>query len=185
MVGHLDHVEVVFDHQYAVTGFDQPVQAGQQVDDVSQVQTGGRFIQDIQDVAAPPQLAEFARQFDALGLAAGKRGGGLSQGKVAQSQLIQRPDLLRDGGAFLEKRNPLLHGHVQHVRDGLPPVGHLECFRVVPVPLAGLARNFHVRHEVELGRDRTFAVALRTASLGYVEAEPARSVSPGPGCLSL
>src|SRR5690606_39751666 len=57
-VGGLDHVQVVLDHHHRVAVVAQPVQHGQQVLDVMEVQAGRGLVEDVQGAAgvAPAQL---------------------------------------------------------------------------------------------------------------------------------
>src|SRR5579863_6548130 len=50
VIGGLDYVEVVFDHQHRVAGVYQSVEALQQTLDIRQVQPGGGLIEDIHGV---------------------------------------------------------------------------------------------------------------------------------------
>ncbi len=70
VVGGFDDVEVVFDDQDAVTGFDEPFEAFQEAGDIGEVEAGGGFIEDVEDVFAAAEFAEFLGELDALGFAA-------------------------------------------------------------------------------------------------------------------
>ena len=87
-VGRLDHVQIVLDHQHRVAQVDQPVEHGQQLLDVVEVQAGGRLVEDVERVAGV-DAGQFGGQLDALGLAAGERGRGLAQRQVAQADFLQ------------------------------------------------------------------------------------------------
>ena len=52
VIHRLDHVEVVFDHNYGVTVVDESVQTLQQPIDVGKVQSGRGFIEDVKVVPA-------------------------------------------------------------------------------------------------------------------------------------
>ena len=54
------------------------------------------------------QLAEFGRNLDALGFAAGERRGGLAERQVAEAEIVEHLDLLADGGLVGEERRRLL-----------------------------------------------------------------------------
>ena len=87
-VGTFDDVQIVLDDQYGVALIDQPLQDIHQPTNVVEVQSRGRFVQQIERLARvdPRQLRG---QLDALGLAAGERRGGLTEGQIAQSDSIE------------------------------------------------------------------------------------------------
>jgi hypothetical protein len=102
VVGHFDDVEVVLDHDHGVAFFHEFVEHGEQVADVFKVQAGGGFVEDING-AAGVFFGKFFRKFYALGFAAGKCGGLLAEGDVAEANLLQGFDFAIDGGNGLEK----------------------------------------------------------------------------------
>ena len=51
-VGRFQHVEVVLDHEQAVTRVQQFPEGGQQFHDVVEVQTGGRFVEHVEHALA-------------------------------------------------------------------------------------------------------------------------------------
>lgn len=65
-VRRLDHVHVVFDDDERVAGVDKEVKAVQQTLDVSQVETGGGFVEDVHNMATTLQLAELGSELDTL-----------------------------------------------------------------------------------------------------------------------
>src|SRR5437879_11617232 len=77
-VGLLDDVEVVLDDQHGVAEVDEPLQNVEKFSYVIEVQSCGGLVEDVER-AAGLALGEFARQLDALGLAAGKSCGGLAE----------------------------------------------------------------------------------------------------------
>ena len=160
VVGGFDDVEVVFDYDGGVAGVYQAVEAVQQAGDIGQVQAGGGFVEDVEGVTAALQFAQFAGQFDALGLAARKRGGGLAQGEITQAELIQYVDLAGDGGLVGKEGYPLFDRHTQDFGDVFAGVGNFEGFGVEAGALATLANPLDIGHEVELGGDGALARAL-------------------------
>ena len=84
MVGGFDHFEIMFDDDDRVAGVDQCVQHFQQLADILEMQPGGRFVEDVQRAAGGP-LREFLGEFDALRLAAGKRGRLLAEIDIAEA----------------------------------------------------------------------------------------------------
>ena len=94
-VGLLDDVEVVLDDEDGVAEVDQALQDVEQFADVVEVQAGGGLVEDVER-AAGLAAAEFAGQLDALGFAAGERGGGLAELDVAEADVDQRLQLVPD-----------------------------------------------------------------------------------------
>jgi hypothetical protein len=99
VVGGLDHVQVMLDYHNRVAGGHEAIKAFQQPFDVGEVQACGRLVEDVEDVFAPLQFAEFARQFNALSFAARERCRGLAQGDVAEAELVEHSDLFGNSGA--------------------------------------------------------------------------------------
>ena len=69
MVGHFDDVQMMLDQENGVPGIDELVQRLQQTFDVGQVQTGRRFIENVDRVLRPLQGAELGGDLDSLSLA--------------------------------------------------------------------------------------------------------------------
>ena len=67
-----DHVQIVFDHQNCIARFDKVLQNLQQHRDIGKVQTGRRFVQQIQRLAGAT-FDKFASQFNPLGFTTGQR----------------------------------------------------------------------------------------------------------------
>ena len=88
------------DHGVAVVA--QAVEHAEQHLDVGEVQAGGGFVEDVEG-AAGVALGQFEGQFDALGLAAGERGGALAEADVAEADLHQGVELAGDDGHRLKK----------------------------------------------------------------------------------
>ena len=70
VVSGLDEVEMMLDQQDGVPGVHQPVQRFQQTLDVGQVQTGRRFVQDVDGLLLSLEDAELSGDFDPLRFAA-------------------------------------------------------------------------------------------------------------------
>src|SRR2546426_7332687 len=86
----------MLDHEHAVPGVHQPIEHAAQGTHVVQVEAGRGLVEDVElaapahlGVAAPPAPAEreLARDFQALGLAARQRGGGLARSEEHTSEL--------------------------------------------------------------------------------------------------
>ena len=69
-IGGLDYVKIVLDDDDGVAVIAQSVQYAEQLFNVKEMQAGGRLIENIERIAGVA-LGQFARQLDALRLAAG------------------------------------------------------------------------------------------------------------------
>ncbi len=103
VIGRLDHVQVVLDHHDRMAGIDQPVQALQEPVNVGEVQARRRLVEDVQIVLAALELAEFAGEFDALGLAPGEDRRRVAELEVAEAELVQDGNLAGDRRLVLEE----------------------------------------------------------------------------------
>ena len=163
----------MLDHQHGIAGIDQALQHVKQLAHVLEVQARGGLVQNVERLArlAPVQLLG---QLHALGLAAGKRGGGLAQAHVAQAHIVEGLQLALDLGDVAKERQGLGHAHLEHVRNRLAAVGDLQCLAVVALAAADLARHVDIRQEVHLDIDLSIALARLAAAARDVEREAAR-----------
>src|SRR5712691_6610449 len=83
-VGLLDDVEMVLDDEHGVAEIDEPLQNVEEFSYVVKMQSRRGFVENIKRTAGLA-LGKFAREFDALGFAAGKSGGGLAESDVAEA----------------------------------------------------------------------------------------------------
>ena len=170
-VGGLDHIEVVLDHQHRVAQVDQAVQHFEQFADVGEVQSGRRFIEQVDGLAGGP-LAQFPRQLHPLRFSARQRGGRLTQLQVVQTHVVQRLQQLGDGGNRLEVPQRLLHIHVEHLGNRFPLEPHLERFVLEAVAVADRAGEPDVGEKVHFQPGRSIPLARLAATQRDVEAEP-------------
>src|SRR5699024_8655225 len=70
------------------------------------------------------------------------------------------------------------HGHVQHVKNALSLVLHVQGLTVVALSAADLAGYIHVGKEMHLDLDDAVAAAGLAAASLHLEAEPALFISP-------
>ena len=110
------------------------------------------------------KLAELARYLDALGLAAGEGGGGLSQTDVVEPHIFQYGKAAFEYRIIGEELAGLTYGHVQHFRDVQPPIADFEGFVIVALAPAHVAGDVHVGQEVHFHADLTVAAARLAAS---------------------
>lgn len=109
-----DNVEVMFDNNHGVSLFDQGMENFEQFVDVFKMQSGRGFVQNVQRFAGG-SFGQFFRQFDTLGFAAGKRGGGLTEVNVSEAYLAQKFQPVFEGRNGVEEDISLVYGHIQHV----------------------------------------------------------------------
>ena len=97
---------------------------------------------------------------------------------VAQTDVLQRLQLVFDRRDVLEEIERFGDGHLQNVGDRLALVGDLQRFAVVAPALADLAGDVDIGQEVHLDLDDAFALARFAAAALDVEGEPPRHVAP-------
>ena len=111
-VGGLDDVEVVLDDEEGAAAFDELAEGGEELGDVVEVEAGGGLVEDVEGAAAAlwPRCRSALRvvmragggevrgELDALGFAAGERGGGLAEADVAEADLVEHVELVDDLG---------------------------------------------------------------------------------------
>ena len=85
----------MFNDKYRITAVNDPLQNRNQTVHIVRMQTGRRFVKDI-DGLAGCLLLQFGSQFDTLRLTAGKRRGGLAELDIAKTDIIQRLQLVFD-----------------------------------------------------------------------------------------
>ena len=88
-VRRFDYVQVVFDNEHGVSDFDEVVQHFQQQLNVRKVQTRRGLVEQIER-AARTLLHQLAREFDALGFAAGKCWRRLADLQIVEANVVQR-----------------------------------------------------------------------------------------------
>ena len=102
------------------------------------MQAGGRFVQHIQGVTTAGPL-QFGRQLDALRLAAGQLGCGLTQPQIAEADIGQRLQGPCRCGQIGEELRGRRNGHLQYIGDRRAVELHLESFGLVAAAVAGRA----------------------------------------------
>jgi hypothetical protein len=117
-------------------------------------------------------LGEFLGELHALGLAAGQGRCLLAHMDVVEADPVEQGERLAHPRHRLEEVERLLHGHVEHVGDGLVPEQHVERFAVVALALADVAGDVDVGQEVHLDLDDAVALARLAAPALDVEREP-------------
>ena len=179
-VGGLDHLQVVLDHHHRVAALHQRVQHLQELAHVVEVEARRGLVEDVE--GAPGGAArELLGELDPLRFPARERGRLLAHLDVAEADALQGFQLVADCGHSLEESRGIVHGHRQHVRDGLVAVQDLQRLAVVAPALALLALDVDVRQEVHLDLDQAVALAGLAAPALDVEGEAPRLVAAGLG----
>src|SRR5262249_39413273 len=164
VVGGLYYVEMVLDDDHGVPGVDEAIEALEQTFDVGQVQPGCRFIEDVERVLRALQFRQLSGDLDALRLAARESRGRLAESEIAEAEIVEHLDLLRDHGVSGEERDALFNRHVEDIGDGLAAERDFECLGVEACTFAHCARHFNIGHEIKLRSDYAFALALLAAA---------------------
>ena len=148
--------------------------------DVVEVEAGGGFVEEIER-AAGGALGEFLGELDALGFAAGQRGGLLADLDVAEADALQRIHLVAHGRHGAEEFGGFVDGHVQHIGDGLVLELDVQRFTVVALSVAGIAGDIDIGQEVHLDLDDAIALAGFAAATLDVEGEASGFIAAGLG----
>ena len=167
----------MFDNQYGVPRVDKIVQDFEEQLNVGKVQSGCRFIEQIERLSGT-LLGEFLGELDALRLAARERGGRLAEFDIIEPDVMQRLQLVSHLRDVLEQLQQLLNIHLQHFGNRLAFELHLQRFTVVAMALADGARHPHVRQKVHLQLVRAISFTRLASATGHVKAKPSRFVAP-------
>ena len=179
-VGGADQIEIVLDDDDGGPGAHQAIEDDEQTGDVPGVQTGGRLVEH-QELFGERTSTEKPGQLDALRLASGKRGGRLTQRKVAQTNVTHRlkdadggPVLLRRHLFHLgQQRSHLVNRELIKVGNrklAIPETRHSGQHLVgEPLPGAGGAGNPGGGQVAHLDLDSAQTTAGGTGPLGPVK----------------
>ena len=149
------------------------------------MQAGSRLVQNIHGLASAA-AGQLIGQLHALCFAAGKGSGALAQCYITETHVQQGLQFAGDLGLVGKEYHCFLHGHVQHIGDGLFLILHFQRFAVVTRPLAYLAGHVHIRQEVHLDLQNTVAVVSDGSAvlgLGNIGALAAMPVMEGKAAL--
>ena len=113
------------------------------------VQPRGGLVEHVKG-ATGVALGELLRQFYALRLATGERGGALAEAQVAKPDGEQRIELAGNRGHARKKTLRLLDRELEHASDVETLPEHLERFAVVALAGASVAGHVDVGQEVHL-----------------------------------
>src|SRR5262245_57530662 len=166
---------MVLDHEDGVARLDEALEAIEQALNVSQMQAGGRFIKDVEIVAAAAHLAQFSRELHALRLATGENGGGVAEFQIAEAKLVQDFELSHDRPLSLEEVYAFLDREFQHLGDIAPLPGDFQRLFAIAASFASGTGDLDIRHEGELCHNRAIASAFFAAPAFDIKAEGGRT----------
>src|SRR6266481_7532372 len=175
-VGLFDDVEMVLDDEHGVAEIDKALQDVEELSNVVEVQAGGGLIENVER-AAGLAFGKLASQFDALGFAAGKSGGGLAEGDIAESDFDERGELLLNLRNIFEELQRVGRRQIQNIADGVALVTDCERLRIVAAAAADLAHHVNVGKKIHFDAAEAVALASFAAATFHVEAEAAGAVA--------
>ncbi len=175
-IGGFDDVEVVLDHDDRVAQVDEPIEHFEQFGEVVEVQTGRRFVEQVQRLAGVGP-GELGGEFHALRFAARKGRRALAEREVIEAHVAQRLQNAANLGNVGEQLDGLAARHVEHVGDAFAVELHFEHVAVVALAAARVALDPDVGQEVHFDADLAVAFARFAAAAGDVEAESPRRCS--------
>ena len=123
------------------------------------------------------------RNLDALRLAARQRRRRLAEPQITEADFVEHLQPAQHLWRAAEERQRLAHGHVEHLRDRLVLVPHLEHLRLEAAAVALLARHEDVGEKLHLDAHFAFALTRLAAAAGHVEREVARGEAARLGVL--
>ena len=169
----------MLDDDHGIALLHELVEDLQEPSDVGEVQPRRGLVQDVERPARGA-ATQLGGELDPLGLAPRQGGRGLAEANIVEPHVVERAELLLDGGHGLEKQERLRHRHREDLRDVLTLVAHLERLAVVTLRLADLAGDVDVRQEVHLDLDEPVALTGLAASALDVEREASGLIAAHP-----
>ena len=147
---------------------------------VRKMKSRGRFIQNIYcfPCAAPAQLRG---QLNSLCFSPRKCGGRLPKLHISQTHIIEGLDFPANGRQVLKKGKGLLHRHIQHIKNILSFIFHIQRLPVVAPAAADFAGHIYIWQKMHLYLDNAIPAAGLAAAAFYIEAEPSLAVALGLG----
>src|SRR5208337_4075439 len=148
----------------------------QELADIIEMQAGGGLIENV-DGSAGLALGELAGQLDALGFAAGKRGGRLAELHVAETHFDHGGKLLLNLGNVFENLEGIAGRQIQNIVDAVPLVANSKRFRIVAAAATNFAGDIHVREKIHFDAAEAFSLAGFATPAFHVEAEAPGAVT--------
>ena len=160
----------MFNDNDRITVFHNPLQYLQKLFHIMGMQTGCRLIQYKQGFTGCFSL-QLACQLDTLRFTAGQGGCTLSQLDVAQTDILQRLQLMFNFMHIGEKVNRFLHAHFQNIINIFSLVGYLQGFFIVALAAAFLAWDIDIRQKVHGYAQDAISLTGFTAPALHIEGE--------------
>ena len=179
-VGGLDDIEIVLDDQQGSAGFLELAKSGEKFGDVIEVETSRGLVENVED-AAIFRAGEMRGQLQALGFAAGERGGGLAEAQITEADFVEHTQLGNDFGHVDEKGEGFANGHLQDIVNVFAVIADFQDTVFETLAAAFLADKFDVGEKLHLDRDGAIALAGFAAAAGNVEGEMACGISAALG----
>src|SRR5689334_19796632 len=148
----------------------------EQHSNIFEVQASGRLIENVER-STSISLRELGSELHALRFATGECCRALTKMYVAESNVVQRVELLINARLILEKCEGVLNRKIEHVGDAQPAKTHLERLSIVAFAFADIAWNVDVWQEMHFNFHQTIAFTRFAAAAFHVERKSARSVS--------
>src|SRR5579863_8782415 len=109
-----DDVEIMFDDDERCTGLEQLAERGKELGDVVEMETSGRFVEDVEDFLVLA-AREVRGEFETLGFAAGECCRGLTETQIAESDFVENAKFRSDFWHGGEERKRFADGHLKNV----------------------------------------------------------------------
>lgn len=190
VIGFGEEIEMVLDHDDGVALVDERMEDADEFFAVAEVKTDGGLFEQVEVTRkfAAGALAigreaggEFGDEFEALGFAAGQRGGGLAKGEITEAAIAHQFADLREVRVEIEEVGGFLEGELKDFADGFSLPCDIGEFRAVAKTAAVVAGKIGVGHERHLELHASGAFARRAAAAGGIEGEARGRVSTNLG----
>ena len=170
----------MLDHDHRVALIPQLEQQVHQLLNVHPVEPRSRFIEDVERRALLA-FAQFERELDALGLAAGQRRRRLAERQIAEADGVERGEFVHHARNIPKQRDGLAHRHIEDVGNRFSVEQDLQRLAIIAPPTATRARRVGVGHELHIQFDGTIALTALAAPAPDVEGKPAGLVATNLG----
>jgi len=176
IIGRLDDIQIVFDHNDGIAGIRQTLQHVDQLVHIRNVQPGCRFIENI-DRSARGAAGKLGGKLHALSLTAGKRRRRLTDLNITEPDLAECLQLALNLWHIGEEFKSLFHRHFQHIVNIFSLIFNFQCFAIVALAVADLARNVNIGKKMHFDLLDSVAFARFAAAALDVEGKAAGVVA--------
>ena len=184
IVGVFNDLKIMLDNQDRMAAFDQLLKGVQQLLDIGKMQPGGRLIKDEQRALVSgvfgALLGNMRGQLQALSLATGQRGQGLTQTHILQPDRGQRRQPALEFLLLAKKLQGFGNGKIQNIGQILALIANLQHLVPKTFALALGAGDVHVREKLHLDLFKALALARLAASALNIEREGTRRIATHP-----